>query len=587
MLWLGGACHRVVEVVGPAAVEQDAATAATPSADAGFQLPGVIETPRPACNLNTDPLCAGAPPLPAPEWNCGDRCFRASDVPAEAQRAFLGPVDTNATLQPRIVYPLKDSLHAANLSHITLQWWRAPGDQQRLFRFVLLGPSTRYELYVPCDQPAVAPLPPQEQCIYTVPSWLWLHVAKDNQGETLSLQVFATNAPGASVFPSEATTIAFSPSHVSGGFYYWAPAQQDKPDWGTIFRMVFGGEEATPFIAPETAANPTKCGGCHTISRDGSLIAFTADEANGRLYLGRTDDPAHPVIAPINEPAIRTSMSSLSANGALLLVSYGDDDGSYNGRLAVLRTRDGQRVATLDPQTLGFQGRVFFPEWSPDGTQIAMTVSSIDVKPWSVRNGSIAVVGFREGGFHSPRVLVRETPEYYHFYPTWSPDGRWVAFVSGRHGEASYYNRDTHLRMVRVADGHVVNLPNASMSNRVKSTWPKFAPFMQGNNQIMFLTFNSLSDYGFVRPNSATANLGWPQLWMAGIDLRRLAEDPHADPSLPPVWLPFQSPRTHNHLGFWTEQLRCRPDAPAGSPERCGREEVCDAELNRCVLRVL
>src|SRR4029079_12273478 len=99
------------------------------------------------------------------------------------------------------------------------------------------------------------------------------------------------------------------------------------------------------------------------------------------------------------------------------------------------------------------------------------------------------------------------------------------------------------------------------------SSWPKFAPFVQASGSLMFLTFNSKIDYGFRLPNSTRApDKMEAQLWLSAIDLARLGS---GDPSLPPVWLPFQDVTQRNHLGFWTEQVDCRVDA-TGAGVGCG-----------------
>ena len=58
---------------------------------------------------------------------------------------------------------------------------------------------------------------------------------------------------------------------------------------------------------------------------------------------------------------------------------------------------------------------------------------------------------------------------------------------------------------------------------------------------------------------------------MSAIDLG-LAH-PGADPSLPPIWLPFQDITQTNHLAFWTTVVTC---TSAGSSfDVCGQNETC------------
>src|SRR5262249_55595331 len=68
------------------------------------------------------------------------------------------------------------------------------------------------------------------------------------------------------------------------------------------------------------------------------------------------------------------------------------------------------------------------------------------------------------------------------------------------------------------------------------SAWPKFTPFAQGmNNDIMFISFTSRIDYGFL----ATGGLAkGSQIWMFAVDLSKI--DQGLDPSYAPIWLPYQ-----------------------------------------------
>jgi len=77
-------------------------------------------------------------------------------------------------------------------------------------------------------------------------------------------------------------------------------------------------------------------------------------------------------------------------------------------------------------------------------------------------------------------------------------------------------------------------------------------------------------DYGFFLPSNAG---GLAQLWMTVIDVSKLAQA-GADPSRPPVWLPFQDVAEHSYLGWWAERIAC--DAGGASPSACGDQQICD-----------
>jgi hypothetical protein len=245
-----------------------------------------------------------------------------------------------------------------------------------------------------------------------------------------------------------------------------------------------------------------------------------------------------------------------------------------NGQLTVWDTVAGKPIGALDPAVLGTPDKkVFFPEFSPDGTEVVATLASRDERPWSVKDGSIAVFPFNDGKFGRATILVPKDASLIHFYPSWSPDGKWIVFASGPAAHNSYDSPDARLRLVARDGGKVYDLGKATGAAGKTSTWPKFAPFMQASGQVMFITFNSKLDYGFLLPNSRVQQDQMrPQLWFAAIDLRRLDS---GDPSYAPVWLPFQDTRQRNHLGYWTEQVVCSPTATTAEGG-CAQGEICD-----------
>jgi hypothetical protein len=105
----------------------------------------------------------------------------------------------------------------------------------------------------------------------------------------------------------------------------------------------------------------------------------------------------------------------------------------------------------------------------------------------------------------------------------------------------------------------------------MSSTWPKLAPFSQADAQLLFVTFSSKIDYGFALVNSGPNGANRAQLWMAAIDIRTVTTG--GDPSLPPVWLPFQDVTQSNHLPFWTSAVPCSQQGT--SYASCGAGEMC------------
>jgi WD40-like Beta Propeller Repeat len=529
---------------GPPGTSPDASPVALP--DASPDAP-------PAATCRADPPAA---PVANPGWNCGPRCYRDDNVPADAP--FVGPPDPGA--EPKLAYPLPGSTHPINLTEVTLQWLRAPGGSQTAFHIRLTSladPGRPYDLFIPCRPPPPIPTPPPDtECTYPVPRQAWAALAAENAGGEMEIVIDASDRARATVTSSAPVRIRFTAAAIPGGVYYFS-----DPGRGTMRGLP--GAAAQPFISPGTTGNRFACGSCHAVSRDGRVIAFAAEQT-GYLTAARTDDPGQPMITPGEPPQPNAATMSLTGDGRLLAISYGT--GGNDGQLVVRETATGREVARLDPSVLGTPERkLYFPEWSPDGSELVATLASQAERPWSVNDGSLVVIPYNGGAFGGARVVVPGDATLFHFYPSWSPDGAWIAFVSAPLPGASYDNPRSRLRLVSRDGGPVRELGNATQEIGKATAAPRFLPFTQSDCQVYFLTFHSRIDYGFTVKNSGDATGGWPQLWLAAIDVRKFP----GDPSSAPVWLPFQDPRHKNVLPVWVERLVCGPRSPCPDGTLC------------------
>src|SRR5579871_3124315 len=527
---------------------------------------------------------------PPPNDNCGTRCYWGGTgaPPASPGSSFSGtPADPSQA--PGIVYPLAGSLHAINMLQVTFQWRRAAATQT-LFRLRVNGVDT-WDFFAGCTAPppsAAAPDP--NECVFTMPRGSWGALAYENRGHAVTVTIAGTDGQGGPVATSAALPLSFSPDAVEGALYYWSTSLK-----GTL-RAPFGADSASPYISPLTPANPLPCGGCHAVSRGGDVIAFAAtpdDSGDGILTVAPTLTPAQPTIAPPNPvPAgsHNASLIALSPAGDRALVS------ANAGHLSLWNTQTGVKLTDFDPAVFGGLGATY-PDWSADGQSIVLTLTPLGDfhADWAVTSGTIAVVPWNGGVLGPPRVVVPSDGVNINAEPSFSPDGAWILFVSappaGEYGDNSQNPRTT-LRLVSSSGGQIYDLPNATQQDQkllgaatapalgAYSTWPKFAPYVQGN--LMFFTFHSRIDYGWVLPNHLDA--GRPQLWFAALDLGALATAPAGgaavDPSYAPVWLPLQDVTQANHLGFWTQKIGC------GSAGDCGVDQVCQAGRCQVVIHI-
>lgn len=517
---------------------------------------------------------------------CGARCQFEPGVSHDAGDWFANP-STELGEPPEVVYPLDGAVHPKDLRELTVQFRRGRADFV-LYRVRIAAPEQdlAFDFFTPCLAIAV------DGCRYLLKGNLWDHARDELVDKSVVLTVMGVTGQNGFTQASQPIAMTVTPSKLENkGFYYWStvPLYSGEVESETgIFRLPFGAAQAEPFIMPNTPTNERQCGACHSVSRDGSTIAFTAvdgspDQRAGVLVTTSAARPATPIVSAAPGATYDSSMMTLSSDGKRVLVAYDD-------RL-VLRSAGpdpkyatGEVIATLLKEDL--QGKSpYFPEFSFDNSSVVLTLSDQPDSAIAVQSGDIAVlrVELDAARFEPPRVIVPGTEDEFHFYPTWSPDGNYIAFASAPRETAedgfprkSYDQKKARLRLVRKDGGEIYELGRATQSADSWSTFPKFAPFQ--DRELMYLTFNSKIDYGLLLDNTHKPDgEKKAQLWMSAIDMGQLP----ADPSHAPIWLPFQDATQSSHLGIWTNDVKCRSDL---GPASCDVGQRCEPQSNTCVV---
>jgi Tol biopolymer transport system component len=502
-------------------------------------------------------------------YRCQTRCELGQGVPRDAGDWFFNP-ETELGEAPEILYPLSEAVHPRDLRELTVQFRRGRADFQ-VFRVRIEDPDSGigFDFFTPCLSIH------DDGCRYLLKGGVWEKARNELLGKSAVLTVTGATALHGVLKTSKPVAVNVVESNLGNkGFYYWTtvPVYSGDNDSETgIYRLPFGADQAEPFIMPNTPTNGRQCGACHSVSRDGSTIAFTArniedgpaDQRSGSLVTTLTARPQNHVIESAMPGTYDSSMMALSGNGKRVLVAFDDQLVLRSSEPTNATFAAGEVIASLTRDQLG--GKVgFFPEFSPEDDAVVLTLSDQQDSAIAVQAGDIAVldVDLAKSTFGTPRTIVEGNADLFHFYPTWSPDGKFVAFASSPRGEGedgnprkSYDQKMARLRLVRREGGTVYELGNATRSEGKWSTYPKFAPFQSGS--LAFLTFNSKISYGLIQDNESKADKDRvAQLWMSAVDVSKLPEDP----SSPPIWLPFQDASQPGHLGLWTNDVKCRTD---------------------------
>jgi Tol biopolymer transport system component len=192
------------------------------------------------------------------------------------------------------------------------------------------------------------------------------------------------------------------------------------------------------------------------MSPNGHRIVFTSNQTgagdNDIFLLDRRG-----VRDLTNNPA-DDEWARFSPNGREIVFGSNRDSGVYE--IYVLNIRTGETRQLTAPPVLSR-----YPSWSPDGEQIVF------------RHGNDIAVASADGS-GTPVPLTQETGTHFAQMPVFSPDGRYIAFMSIREGYCSVFRMD--------ADGNnQINLTPLDPSVNA-SAWCSRAPAWSADGQQIY-----------------------------------------------------------------------------------------------------
>jgi hypothetical protein len=359
----------------------------------------------------------------------------------------------------------------------------------------------------------------------------------------------------------------FARAALTGSVYYWAIAN------GRILRIDDGTGKAIAFMPdPPKSINNESCVGCHSVSPSGRYMIgrLGGGENIGAVFDLTQDLTTAPV--PTLFPLKNNSMADSSLRW--WMSSWNPDD----TRMVLTTDESTSRqfvfadpfAGTTVPVTGTLPSNATHPSWSPDGKNIAY-VSNVDSWGGAFKKGDIfllPVVGPDAVGdpimIHQADTLQGMVPVgSADSYPTWTPDSKQIAFANGTGCRS---DSDAAALYIMKADGTgVTRLLKAGAGEMTTDNFqPRFSPFDQGG--YYWMSFLSRREYG----NSVSGTKGTTrqQIWVTAIKKNPL---PGEDPSEVSFWLSGQEVSSQNISAFWAPRP-CRKDGEGCSvgSECCG-----------------
>jgi hypothetical protein len=481
----------------------------------------------------------------------GDKTFIDADTPDDVARVFDGATlhepGTDAEREPAVIYPSDWTMFPINVSHIRHDWSASGSD---VFELRFVGPNTTVNVYTA----SLTWTPTDEQ-------WDW--IAESNRGAEVLLTVSGLDSSQPSdAWSSQPITLLFSDAAVEGAIYYWSTGTKG------IMRATVSNAIPEKFYTDPAATDAETCVACHTLSRDGTRLAVGY---NGER-LREVSVPDRETIVPVGDAApapmpkpkpgmdagMASAWTTFSPDGKLLLVAA-------NGVLTLIDSDTGETVGDNTGVVSIPSGTVAtHPDWAATGDRVAIALGTSGGNK-ELEGGSIAILSYHDGAWGEAEVVIAsEGTTDNNFFPVWSPDSKYLAYV-----HADGKSRDAvsaELRLFDLARGTITSM--VTLNQRVNNedglqalgnSMPTWAPSTKPGT--FWLAFSSLRAYSIVRP----ADDKQDQIWIAAVDPSL------EDPGYAAFWAPFQSIEEGNHRAFWTH---------ASDDAQCRCVEICGDSLD-------
>lgn len=478
-------------------------------------------------------------------------------TPPNAADLFGDPSNGSPSGGPCLIEPEIGTLYPNNWLRPRFSWSAAGG--QNLFELRITTPTQTSPLVVYTTATR-----------WTMPAAMWNGLTVHSIDSPLTVTVRGGVLSGGMMpdgpLRGSSGDIAIAPVDAPGAIVYWTTTG------GSALRGFHVGDETVrDIVRPQNAGSGVLCVGCHSSTPGGEFVGFSASPVsnNGdptRLGLRSADGTG-------GEPtfistAARTLMDRQNQEqpafsklhwqaGDRVAVTMFPVAGRFEITWTDLETASaaqdvGWGIVTRGGDTGAAAYASFFHQIDRLLYVSAPTVTS----GVTTTQGNLATVpwGNRAGGTATP-LAGADTAQWNEYYPTVSPDDRWVAYNRVADGTSSYNAAAAEVFVVPAAGGTPQRLlandpPTCSgrTSPGVTNSWPKWAPAVTdvGPRRFYWLTFSS-----------TRGPQGNPQLYVTPV-----VESGGTLQTYPSLYLWNQPPTENNHTPAWDDF-----DIVIGGPE--------------------
>lgn len=380
----------------------------------------------------------------------------------------------------------------------------------------------------------------------------WRALLESDPDDPIAIRVDRFDAARGQVVPGTTLRLRVARAALTGSIYYW------DLTGGRILKIdAITGERSVAVPSPPPRPNDpnrgSRCIACHTVSRDGRYMSV-------EMWGGGLEGAAFDLTASDlrNDPA--PTVYGPRADLTYLFSTFSPDNRyvliNPGSSLGLIRREGGAPVPDTGLPTM----RSAHPSWSPDGREVAFIANHNGTWAVDFTAGDLAVLPRTgETTFGPPRILHlgASTPGgTVDAHPSWSPDSRIIAFQHGVNSRGARERMAYPGRLLALPrDAAPGTAPVALMNANGPGEPSSFWPNFSPFNQggYYWLAFYSRRDYG--NAQAGTRGTGRRQIWVTAV---RNDAPPGADPSSVPYWLPGQDRTEENMSAYWSP-TPCRP----------------------------
>jgi hypothetical protein len=379
---------------------------------------------------------------------------------------------------------------------------------------------------------------------FSFPLATWRAIAEGSSGKA-RVDIDVTSAKN----PSRTSHVAVEVANAElrGVLYFWSSSITQMLRWSPETATT----EKVFTLPPAPGPGKAPCIKCHTVSRDGSLMALASFDAPGSAAL--IDVRSREFLTDPKEAPYTTMYQALHPLGRRLV-------SNREGALELFDVSNPRAPRSLGPAGLPGDGAAQ-PAFTPSGETLVFAVHANHAGPNDFTESDLAAAAFDadHDRFGTPRIIAAGGGSAC-AYPTVLPDEKHVVFQRGDHARSSnsggvvLYHGE--LALTSLEGGPLRTLERATTAGTSerdrRSAFQPTAPIADSGDYD-FVAFVSLRDYG-----TRLVHQFRRQIWVAAVD----HDLGPGDPSYPAFWLPGQDPGSSQMMPGWAAM----PASIAGNP---------------------